>query len=101
MKVYEELVARGLIAQVTDEEEIKELINTGKATFYIGFDPTAVAAVIVLSAWSGGFLPVDGLPAMIMGMGNYKLSEFWKFVIPMYIITIVAMSIGAVVMFPM
>lgn len=67
----------------------------------LGFDPTAVAAVIVLSAWSGGFLPVDGLPAMIMGMGNYKLSEFWKFVIPMYIITIVAMSIGAVVMFPM
>ena len=41
MTVYEELVARGLIAQVTDEEEIKNLINTGKATFYIGFDPTA------------------------------------------------------------
>ncbi len=41
MTVYEELVARGLIAQVTDEEEIKELINTGKAIFYIGFDPTA------------------------------------------------------------
>ena len=41
MTVYDELVARGLIAQVTDEEEIKELINNGKATFYIGFDPTA------------------------------------------------------------
>ncbi|MCI9004521.1 MAG: tyrosine--tRNA ligase [Lachnospiraceae bacterium] len=41
MTVYDELVARGLIAQVTDEEEIKELINHGKATFYIGFDPTA------------------------------------------------------------
>jgi tyrosyl-tRNA synthetase len=41
MTVYDELVARGLIAQVTDEEEIKELINTGKAVFYIGFDPTA------------------------------------------------------------
>ena len=41
MGVYEELVARGLIAQVTDEEEIKELVNNGKATFYIGFDPTA------------------------------------------------------------
>ena len=41
MTIYDELVARGLIAQVTDEEEIKELINTGKATFYIGFDPTA------------------------------------------------------------
>ena len=41
MQIYDELVARGLIAQVTDEEEIKELINNGKATFYIGFDPTA------------------------------------------------------------
>ena len=41
MTVYDELVARGLIAQVTDEEEIKELINNGKAVFYIGFDPTA------------------------------------------------------------
>ena len=41
MTVYDELVARGLIAQVTDEEEIKELINNGKATFYIGFGPTA------------------------------------------------------------
>ena len=39
--VYEELIARGLIAQVTDEEEIRELVNNGKATFYIGFDPTA------------------------------------------------------------
>lgn len=41
MTLYDELVARGLIAQVTDEEQIKELINNGKATFYIGFDPTA------------------------------------------------------------
>ena len=41
MTLYDELVARGLIAQVTDEEEIKDLINNGKATFYIGFDPTA------------------------------------------------------------
>ncbi len=41
MKLYDELVARGLIAQVTNEEEISKLINEGKATFYIGFDPTA------------------------------------------------------------
>ena len=41
MGIYEELQARGLIAQVTDEERIRELVNTGKATFYIGFDPTA------------------------------------------------------------
>ena len=41
MTIYDELKARGLVAQVTDEEDIKELINNGKATFYIGFDPTA------------------------------------------------------------
>ncbi len=41
MNIYDELVARGLIAQVTNEEEIKNMINEGKATFYIGFDPTA------------------------------------------------------------
>ena len=41
MTIYDELVARGLIAQVTDEDEIRELVNNGKATFYIGFDPTA------------------------------------------------------------
>ena len=41
MEIYEELVARGLIAQVTDEPEIRELINGGGAKFYIGFDPTA------------------------------------------------------------
>ena len=41
MKLYDELVARGLIAQVTNEEEIREMIDNGKATFYIGFDCTA------------------------------------------------------------
>ena len=41
MGIYEELVARGLIAQVTNEEEIREMVNNGKAVFYIGFDPTA------------------------------------------------------------
>ena len=41
MKIYDELVARGLIAQVTSEEEIREMVDNGKATFYIGFDPTA------------------------------------------------------------
>ena len=41
MQLYEELAARGLIAQVTNEDEIREMINAGKATFYIGFDCTA------------------------------------------------------------
>ena len=44
MTLYEELKQRGLIAQVTNEEEISEMINTGKATFYIGFDCTATRA---------------------------------------------------------
>ena len=43
MEIYEELKARGLIAQVTNEDEIRELVNAGKATFYIGFDPTAAS----------------------------------------------------------
>ncbi|MDE8707051.1 tyrosine--tRNA ligase, partial [[Ruminococcus] torques] len=41
MGIYEELQARGLIAQGTDEERIRDLVNSGKAVFYIGFDPTA------------------------------------------------------------
>ncbi|MDR2590311.1 MAG: tyrosine--tRNA ligase, partial [Oscillospiraceae bacterium] len=41
MTLYEELKARGLVAQVTNEPEVSDLINSGKATFYIGFDPTA------------------------------------------------------------
>ena len=41
MQIYDELKARGLIAQVTDEERTSKLVNEGKATFYIGFDPTA------------------------------------------------------------
>ena len=46
MKIYDELVARGLIAQVTDEKEIRELIDNGKAVFYIGFDPTADSLLV-------------------------------------------------------
>lgn len=67
----------------------------------LGLNPTAAAAAVVVSGWMGGFLPIDGLPAMIMGMGNYKLTEFWKFAIPMYIVSIAALALGAVVMFPM
>ena len=47
MKLYDELVARGLIAQVTNEDEIREMIDNGKATFYIGFDPPPI-----LSTWA-------------------------------------------------
>ena len=70
MQIYEELKARGLIAQVTDEEEIRELVNNGKATFYIGFDPTAdslhvghfITATALKSRWSVSLILEKGKP---------------------------------------
>lgn len=67
----------------------------------LGVSPIAAAAAVTLSGWQGGYMPVDGLPAMIFGMGNYKLTEFWKFTIPMYLVRIALMSLGAVIIFPM
>lgn len=51
MTLYDELIARGLIAQVTNEEEIKNMINNGKATFYIGFDCTADLRCMSVTSW--------------------------------------------------
>lgn len=67
----------------------------------LGLNPTAAAAAIVVSGWNGHFLPIDGMPAMIMGIGKYKLTEFWKFTVPMYFIRLLALSAGALLMFPM
>ena len=50
MKIFEELQARGLLAQLTDEDQIRDLVNNGKATFYIGFDPTADSLHLSMSA---------------------------------------------------
>ena len=67
----------------------------------LGLNPTAAAAAIVISGWNGHFLPIDGMPAMVMGIGKYKLTEFWKYTIPMYFIRLLALTVGAVLMFPM
>ena len=67
----------------------------------LGLNPTAAAAAIVVSGWNGHFLPIDGMPAMVMGIGKYKLTEFWKYTIPMYFIRLLALTIGAVLVFPM
>jgi di/tricarboxylate transporter len=67
----------------------------------LGLNPTAAAAAIVISGWNGHFLPIDGLPAMVMGIGKYKLTEFWKYTVPMYFIRLLALTIGAVLIFPM
>ncbi len=71
------------------------------ACMSLGLNPTAAAAAVVVSGWQGGYMPIDGMPAMIMGMGKYKLPEFWKFTVPMYLIRIIALSVAAAVIFPM
>ncbi len=67
----------------------------------LGLNPVAAAVAIVISGWCGHFLPIDGMPAMVMGVGNYKLTEFWRFTIPMYFIRLLALTAGALLMFPM
>ena len=58
----------------------------------LGLDPTAAACAIVVSGWCGHFLPIDGMPAMVMGVGDYNIREFWKFTIPQYFIRLLALA---------
>ena len=67
----------------------------------LGLDPTAAACAIVVSGWCGHFLPIDGMPAMVMGVGDYNIKEFWKFTIPQYFIRLLALTAGALIVFPM
>ena len=71
MQVYEELVARGLIAQVTDEERIRDLVNNGKAVFYIGFDPTADSLHV------GHFMALCLMKRLQMA-GNKPIAFDWR-----------------------
>ena len=71
------------------------------ACMALGLNPTAAAAAVVVSGWNGGYMPIDGMPAIIFGLGKYKLPEFWAFTIPMYFIRILALCAAAVVIFPM
>jgi di/tricarboxylate transporter len=66
----------------------------------LGLNPTAAAVAVVVSGWNGGFMPIDGMPAMILGMGKYKLPQFWLFSVPMYLIRIIALCVGAILIFP-
>ena len=69
------------------------------ACMSLGYSPVAAVAAITVAAWSGGFMPIDGLPALIYGMGNYSMKEFWLYTIPMYIVKIVFLSVGACLAF--
>lgn len=66
----------------------------------LGWNPTAAASAIVVAGWCGHFLPIDGLPAMCMGLGNYTLKEFWKFTVPQYFIRLLALTAGSLIIFP-
>ena len=66
----------------------------------MGLDPTAAACAIVVSGWCGHFLPIDGLPAMVMGVGRYNIKQFWMFTIPQYFIRLLALTAGALLFFP-
>lgn len=71
------------------------------ATFTsLGMNPVAVACAVAISGWNGHYMPIDGLPALVYGMGKYTLIEFWKFTVPMYLIRMVAVSAAAVMFFP-
>ena len=87
MTVFEELKARGLLAQLTDEEEIKELINNGKAVFYIGFDPTADSLHV------GHFMALclmkrlqmaGNRPIALLGGGTAMIGDPLKFYLNLY-----------------
>ncbi|WP_323703870.1 SLC13 family permease [Mammaliicoccus sp. Dog046] len=66
----------------------------------LGLDPTAAVCAIVISGWCGHFLPIDGMPAMVLGYGKYTAAQFWKFTIPQYFIRLVFLTAGALLMFP-
>lgn len=67
----------------------------------LGLDPTAAACAIVISGWCGHFLPIDGMPAMILGTGKYTAGQFWKFTVPQYFIRLIFLTAGSILMFPM
>ena len=71
------------------------------ACMALGLNPVAAAAATTVAGWQGGYMPIDGMPAMIMGMGKYKLSEFWLFTVPMYFIRIIFLTAAAVLIFPL
>lgn len=67
----------------------------------MGLNPTGVAVAIAICAWCNHFLPIDGMPAMVFGMGEYNLKEWWKFTIPLHFIRLLAITVGTLLVFPM
>jgi di/tricarboxylate transporter len=66
----------------------------------MGINPMAAAVAVTLAGWCGHYMPIDGLPAMAYGMGNYTMQEFWKFTVPLYFIRLLFLTAGALLVFP-
>ena len=71
------------------------------ACMSMGLNPTAVAVACTSAAWINWFMPIDGMPALVMGMGKYKLGEFWLFTIPLWILQMVTLAVTATNIFPL
>ena len=71
------------------------------AAVAMGFNPTALAVSMTIAAWVNWFMPIDGMPAMAMGLGKYKITQLWSFSVPLYLITIFLLSTMSYVLFPM
>ena len=67
----------------------------------MGFNPTGAAVAIAICAWCNHFLPIDGMPAMVLGMGEYNLKEWWKFTVPLHFVRLLAITVGTLLVFPL
>jgi di/tricarboxylate transporter len=67
----------------------------------LGYSPVAMTISLTAAAWINWFMPIDGMPAMVMGVGKYKLVDFWKFTLPLWVIQILVTVIACVTFFPM
>ncbi|MBP1556098.1 MAG: membrane transport protein, partial [Oscillospiraceae bacterium] len=65
-----------------------------------GYSPIALTLACVKAAWINYFMPIDGLPALAMGMGKYKITEFWKYQIPLWIMHILVVAGLSTILFP-
>lgn len=67
----------------------------------MGLNPTGAAVAIAICAWCNHFLPIDGMPAMVFGMGEYNLKEWWIFTVPLHFIRLLAITVGTLLVFPL
>ncbi len=67
----------------------------------MGLNPTGAAVAIAICAWCNHILPIDGMPAMVFGLGEYNLKEWWKFTVPLHFIRLLAITLGTLLLFPL